>query len=286
MESAASDDWATRHRRQLDAIAFPEIFIAKLIKAISAPPTPDVFTLDPSGTRVFCTGDSAVRVSSLRWCLPLSSAASLLASDCDAWRAVVAVRADNSGTDGQAFALLDPVAGAMRHSAMPTHAFGVLCPQPEGNAPVCVAWRIRASIGDASEVTRDFLQGRYMLDAPRLRAVQSSPWIDNPLVWACQGERRACAALLADAMSERAAAIEGRAAWATAARATPVAPRGTAPAAGDSAGPAKPSKAVSLLTPSKVGALLPPSASGRGWHSSRTWTRRRPPLQLPSWSRT
>ena len=100
--AASSDDWATRHRRQLDAIAFPDILIAELIKAISAPPSPDVFTLDPSGARVFCTGDSAVRVASLRWCLPLSSATSRLVSDRDAWRAVVAVRAGNSGSDDQA----------------------------------------------------------------------------------------------------------------------------------------------------------------------------------------
>ena len=96
----------------------------------------------------------------------------------DVWLRGVPVHAASSGCGQESLALLDPLAEKVRHAAHATHQLGIFHPG-EPRRPVSVMWRISPGEGaaeGAAEVTRDYLHGRYLLDTPSMRALQSLPW--------------------------------------------------------------------------------------------------------------
>ena len=125
---------------------------------------------------------------------------------------------------------------AMRHSAQPTHALGVI--RSDAGEPLCLAWPLVAARegqedggedGEAAgggngdrgggsdahadygaptgrgvfEATRDMLQGRYMLDAPAYRAVQSAPLLADERLWRHAEERVEASRLVATSRREQ-----------------------------------------------------------------------------------
>jgi hypothetical protein len=190
----------------------PDEFEAELAsllgEAVGAAHADEPFAIAPDGG-VLCPATTRLRIAPVRWHLPLHHAASKHKGDDDAWRAALAVAgcggSVGSGVD-PSIVLLDPIVGAMRHSATPTHRVGVIFMDGIDVLPLSVTWRIADAAptdDDAPvEATRDLLQGRFMLDAPRFRAVQSAPWLEMPAVWYSQEERRACAELLATSVQE------------------------------------------------------------------------------------
>ena len=259
---------------------FPTELIPQLEAALHSYATAPQHAADPfvlAGGRVLCTSSAAssIRVAPLQWCLPLRTAVVRLAAT-GAWRAAVPVPESSAGSLGEdALALLDPIAAAMHHSATPTHAVRVIC--TAGGCPVSVSWRVRSGSGDcADEATRDLLQGRYMLDAPRYRAVQSTPWVHTPEAWASEAERRACAELLTTIMGE-AAKTAAAAARSSSARhqaadaalpaagsaGVPYAPRASSPPTSSAAAATKKASTATKKASAPSAPLLPASASGR-----------------------
>ena len=178
----------------LSALGFPESRLPALAAAIgSCVERPDPFVHDHNG--VTCNNVAAIRIAPVQWLLPLKAAAAKLENDARAWSSAVPVPAEIAGLDDDAFAMLDAVACTMRHSASPTHNVGVL-QLPTGF--VSVAWAVDAN-APCTEATRDWLRGKYMLDAPLYRAVQSVPWLDDSKVWLSASEREAAVRLVDDA---------------------------------------------------------------------------------------
>eukprot|EP00966_Prymnesium_polylepis_P229364 5307647-Prymnesium_polylepis.1 len=118
------------------------------------------------------------------------------------WPALVAVPPTNSGDGREAFALLDVVARRARHSSTPSHAIGCVF---LGGRALSVSWRLERAAADAAmtdaattdaaaagadgEVTRDHLRGRYMLETPLYRALQSLPLLVHPQRWHSSADR-------------------------------------------------------------------------------------------------
>eukprot|EP00962_Isochrysis_galbana_P046785 scaffold18905_cov129-Isochrysis_galbana.AAC.5 len=105
-----------------------------------------------------------------------------------------------TGPTGEAsFALLPPLLARARHSANPTHRVAAFLPTGKG-LPVCVAWPAGGHTGCPGpgwdEMTRDYLDGRYSLDAPMLRALHLLPLLPQPSRWASVDERWRARALV------------------------------------------------------------------------------------------
>ena len=136
----------------------------------------------------------------------------------DVWVRGVPVHAASSGCGQESLALLDPLAQQVRHSAHATHRLGVFHPGMPRQA-VSVMWRVapaegaaeESAVADASgsEVTRDYLHGRYLLDTPSMRALQSLPWLSQPALWHDAEELRACQEELQRVEADRAGAAGG-----------------------------------------------------------------------------
>lgn len=243
----------------------PQLHAAVLAEKNRSSQLDDSFIATDDDGRVLCSPNVAIRVAPVRWVLPLRVAVEKLVDSDAEWRATIAVPAGVCAGVDDSLALLDPLAAATRHSATPTHAFGILYSEGGEVLPISVAWRLRGNEGSSAadpasapvEVTRDLLHGKYMLDSPQYRAVQSVPWIDTPPVWQSEEERKACANLLVASKREVAAqhdaAAKRRVMAAAAARSDAQPPLSTATAAAE---PAPPAEEAASTT-------LPPSASGR-----------------------
>ena len=185
---------------QLTAIQFPSSLLQQLHDTLRQRPFAEPFKKTPEGHVVVADGGS-LRVAAVEWLLPLRDAARKLdeAFSADGWASVVAVHADCSGSGDGALAMLDPLALSMRHSSKPTHAIGVISlpPPADGSSAhptaLSITWPLDPTAAETTlkEATRDRLRGRYMLDSPLCRAVQSVAWLDLPSVWASEEERRA-----------------------------------------------------------------------------------------------
>jgi hypothetical protein len=129
-------------------------------------------------------------------------------------------------TGDASFALLPPLLARARHSSTPTHRVAAFLPSSQ-SLPICVAWPADSSSSCSksgrAEMTRDYLDGRYSLDAPLLRALQLLPLLPHPARWARAEERWRVRALVqgwggeegkraegARVRAEAAAAVAGR----------------------------------------------------------------------------
>ena len=190
----------------LIALGFPEALKPELLAAVQL--EDDAFVKAGCGRGVVLRHRTMVRVAPLQWLEPLRFAAQRLDdASVDELSSILPIAAGSSGSTDDALALLDPVACSMRHSAKPTHVFACLVPEGSGG-PVSVAWPTDTTMlvgvsgdGDLAtvaplEATRDRLQGRFMLDAPLYRAVQSVPWLDLPDAWFAEDDRAACQRLV------------------------------------------------------------------------------------------
>ena len=196
---------------QLTAIQFPSSLLQQLHDTLRQRPFAEPFKKTPEGHVVVADGGS-LRVAAVEWLLPLRDAARKLdeAFSTDGWASVVAVHADCSGSGDGALAMLDPLALSMRHSSKPTHAIGVISlpPPADGSSAhptaLSITWPLDPTAAETTlkEATRDRLRGRYMLDSPLCRAVQSVAWLDLPSVWASEEERRATERRYLDARQE------------------------------------------------------------------------------------
>ena len=197
-------------------------------------PKPDLRVVELAGVLPLCDAAAAAAAASLRLsaaeALRLSTPRAAAANESvrDVWLRGVPVHAVSSGCGQESLALLDPLAEKVRHSAHATHRLGVFHPG-KPRQPVSVMWRIapgegaveEPGVADASgfEVTRDYLHGRYLLDTPSMRALQSLPWLSQPALWHTTEELRACEEELQRVEADRAGAAGGEQVRAAAAEA-------------------------------------------------------------------
>ena len=218
----AMEAWKEAHAEQLRALGLPSSLLEALYEQTQAEQN-QADPFEHRGAGVFVqqsktnhTGvDPDLRVSPLAGVLPLRDAAAAAAAASlrlsaaqalrlstphaaavnesvrDVWLRGVPVHAASSGCGQESLALLDPLAEKVRHAAHATHRLGIFHPG-KPRRPVSVMWRIAPGEGaaeGAAEVTRDYLHGRYLLDTPSMRALQSLPWLPRPEVWHREEER-------------------------------------------------------------------------------------------------
>ena len=218
----AMEAWKEAHAEQLRALGLPSSLLEALYEQTQAEQN-QADPFEHRGAGVFVrqsktnhTGvDPDLRVSPLAGVLPLRHAAAAAAAASlrlsaaqalrlstphaaavnesvrDVWLRGVPVHAASSGCGQESLALLDPLAEKVRHAAHATHRLGIFHPG-KPRRPVSVMWRIAPGEGaaeGAAEVTRDYLHGRYLLDTPSTRALQSLPWLPRPELWHREEER-------------------------------------------------------------------------------------------------
>lgn len=187
LEEGLKSAWLDEHREQLEAIGLPDSRLAELCALVCGRAPAEPFVIAPSGDGVLCSSD-ALRVSGVQALFPLHEARWDSAVGPAAW--IEAIPA--SKISEPALALLDPLGLRMRHSATPTHR--VECFRSGGKV-YSVAWplpRVKLSDDKPIEATRDYLHGRFMLDAPAYRAMQCTPLLSWPARWASAAELAEC----------------------------------------------------------------------------------------------